>query len=759
MSAASTIANPMPGPGSMAAVLDDPLESERCTRQVMLADGQTLSESRLQLSGMYCAACAGLIEQALLAVGGVQQAQVMAATQRATVRWDPAHTRLSALIEAVRRAGYEAVPDAAAAARDLRRREQRLALWRVFVASFCAMQVMMFATPGYVAAEGTLDQDLRQLLNWGGWVVTLPVMWFAAGPFFRSAWHQLRSRRIGMDVPVALALGVTFVASMGATFDPNGVFGHEVYYDSLTMFLSFLLAGRLLELRSRHRAAEDLERALARLPDSAERRTASGPWETVSVRRLRRGDEVRVAVGQAFPADGVLLAGATRVDEALLTGESDALPRQVGDAVVAASINVGAPVVMRVDRVGADTRYEAIVAMMQQAFSQRPQGTRLADRWAGPFLWAVLALAALGAGAWSLIDPTRALWVAVSVLIVTCPCAFSLAAPAALVAAAGGLARRGVIFKRLDAIEDLATVNRVFIDKTGTLTEDRLVVHDLVAAPPAATPADGSLAVAASLACWSQHPLSRALAATLDVQAAERPWQSVHEQAGQGLVAHDERGREWRLGTWPWVGGAVDRQAQALASGARVWLSCDGLVQAGFRFGEAVRPGAAEAVADLRAQGLQVTLLSGDEPARAFDLGRRLGIDDVQGGASPEDKLACVVAAQAAGARVVMVGDGINDAPVLARADVSLAMGQGALVARSQADAVIASNRPADLVEARRMAVRTMAIVRQNLVWAACYNAACIPLALVGWLPPWAAGLGMAASSMVVILNALRAAR
>ncbi len=488
-------------------MLDDPLELEQCTRPVAGPGGQPLLESCLQLSGMYCAACAGLIEQALQAVGGVQQASVVAATQRATVRWDASRTRLSSLIDAVRDAGYDAVPDAAAAAHDLRRREQRAALWRLFVASFCAMQVMMFATPSYLAADGELAADLRQLLNWGGWVVTLPVMWFAAGPFFRAAWHQLRGRHVGMDVPVALALLVTFVASMGATFDPQGVFGHDVYFDSLTMFLSFLLAGRLLELRARHRAAEELERALARMPDSAERRTVDGRWETVSVRRLLPGDEVRVAVGQAFPADGVLLKCATRVDEALLTGESDPLPRHAGDAVVAASINVAAPVVMRVDRVGADTRYEAIVSMMREAFGQRPAGARVADRWARPFLWAVLGLAAIAAGVWSVIDPSRAVWVAVSVLIVTCPCAFSLAAPAALVAAAGGLARRGVIFKRLEAIEGLAMVTRVLIDKTGTLTDDRLLLRAVVAPPSAVAPAAGRRAAAASLANWSQHPV------------------------------------------------------------------------------------------------------------------------------------------------------------------------------------------------------------------------------------------------------------
>jgi len=251
------------------------------------------------------------------------------------------------------------------------------------------------------------------------------------------------------------------------------VFGNAVYFDSLTMFVSFLLGGRFLELRARHRAAAALEQTLARLPDTACVVAADGSVHEVSVQRLQPGDRVRVAVGQAFPADGCLIDGATQADEALLTGEAHAVDKPVGAAVVAGSSNIGAPVLMRVERVGADTRFEAIVAMMRGAVAQRPDIARLADRWAGPFLWAVLLLAAGAAAVWSVIDPTRAVWVAVSVLIVTCPCALSLAAPATLVAAAGGLARRGVLVQRLDALERLAATTRLFIDKTGTLTDER----------------------------------------------------------------------------------------------------------------------------------------------------------------------------------------------------------------------------------------------------------------------------------------------
>ncbi len=743
--------DPRPVAAAGLSVLDDPAEQTGFTRFSTDAQGRRLGESAFQISGITCAACSGIIESALAGVEGVTSARVSAASQRATIGWDPSRTRPSALVEAIRRAGYDAVPDAAAPAREMRRMEHRKALWRLFVASFCGMQVMMFATPSYVAAPGDLSDDLRQLLNWGSWLVSLPVVVFSAWPFFQSAWRSLRSRSIGMDVPVALGVAVTFVASTGSTFDPQGIFGHEVYFDSLTMFVSFLLAGRYLELRTRHRAANELENALARMPETALRLDDDGRWSEVSVQRLRAGDQLRVALGQAFPADGHSIGSSTRADESLLTGESAPVDKPPGSELVAGSLNVGAPVEMRVERVGADTRYQAIVAMMRDAMTQRPAAARLADRWAVPFLWAVLLLAGGGAVAWSFIDPSRAVWVAVSVLIVTCPCALSLAAPSALVAAAGGLARRGVMLQRMDAMEILAKSRTLFIDKTGTLTDDQLQVSAMHTEPAWEGSPEALQRLAASLAAWSSHPLSVALARTRGEGDVAR-WSGVQEIPGQGLQGIDEAGVVWRL-------GSADFACAVGEAHARVWFSRDGRVLAGFEFDETLRPGALEAVQGLKALGWHITLLSGDTPERAQRMSERLGLDAWIGAATPEDKLDAISRAQADGRRVVMVGDGVNDAPVLARADVSLAMGQGALVSRAQADAVITSNRPAGLLLAHQVAARTVGIVRQNMVWAATYNAACIPLALVGWLPPWAAGLGMALSSLLVVGNALRAAR
>lgn len=706
--------------------------------------------SALQLSGLHCAACAGIIERALLAEPGVRAASVHAAAARLRLRWQPGETTLARLLAAIERAGYGAVPDVAAEARQLRQREQRQALWRLFVAAFMMMQVMMLAAPIYWAEPGEMAPDLVRLLQWGEWVLCLPVMLFSATPFFTGAWRQLRLRQLGMDVPVALGLLVAFVASSAATFEPGGLFGHEVYFDSVSMFVSFLLAGRYLELRWRHRAAEALERSAAKLPELAERIGADGRSEQVHPSRLQSGDLLRVCAGQALAADGRVEQGRSSVDEALLSGESLPIPKGPGDAVVAGSLNLDAPLLVRVERVGADTRYEAIVQLMREALSQKPAGLALAERVAVPFLWAVLLMSAGAAAWWSWYEPSRAVWVAVSVLIVTCPCALSLAAPAARVAATGALARRGLLLRRTELLESLAEVDLLVLDKTGTLTEERLLLRDHWLAEGA----DSNLPErAAALAAQSRHPLSQALVREWPEAAGN--WHDPQELPGLGLEAADAQGWRWRLGSPAWVGQGVDPSDGR----AQLAFGCEGQVLLWLQFDEQLRPGAAEAIADWHAAGLQTLLLSGDAPERAARVAAAAGVQRCIAGASPERKLAVVAELQAAGHKVLMIGDGINDAPVLARADASIVMGQGALLARAQADAVLLSERLGELPRARLLALRMRRVVGQNLAWAALYNVACVPLALVGWLPPWAAGLGMALSSLAVVANALRLSR
>jgi len=694
--------------------LNDSIDWDRFTHWPAERDGVRVAESSLRIGGMHCAACATTIEQALSRVDGVVDARVSAAAQYALVRWDPTRTRASALANAVTTLGYDAVPDTATGARALRQREARVALWRLFVAALCAMQVMMLATPSYVSAPGELSRDLAQLLAWGSWLLTLPVMVFSAAPFFIGAWRSISQRRIGMDVPVALGIAVAFVASSGAAFDPAGMFGHEVYFDSLTMFIAFLLGGRYLEMRARHRAAISLENTLGSLPQTVMRVAADGSVESVSAQQLLRGDIVRVPVGQAFAADGILTQGRTQADESLLSGESIPLTKDVGDPVIAGSTNLLAPVLMRVERLGADTRYEAIVALMRRAQTQRPASVAAADRWATPVLWAVLLLAGGAAAFWNVIDPARAVWVAVSVLIVTCPCALSLAAPSSMLAATSAMARRGVLLRRLQAIEGLTRMQTLFIDKTGTLTEATLRSIQLQCVNADCTCSDADLRrIAASLGGWSTHPLARMLAASTERATIE--WRDVVEVAGRGMQGTASDGAVWRLGAASWAGttGLAD-----IDSNAASWLSRDGVCVARFSIEDSLRADAAQAVRALQADGVRIALISGDDPRRVDRIGRSLGVDDCAGGLSPEGKLSVLRAAQQRGEIVAMVGDGINDAPVLAQADVSLAMGEGALVARTQADGVLMSNKLDDLVRARALARKTLRVVRQNIAWA-----------------------------------------
>jgi len=697
--------------------------------------------SQFQVAGIHCAACSGIIEGALLNLPGVEAANVNAASARLALRWQPSRIALADVLAALQAAGYGASPDVAAPARELRRQERRQALWRLFVAGFLMMQVMMLATPAYVAATAELAPDLDRLLRWGSWVLTLPVMAFSAAPFFTAAWRQARAGRLGMDVPVAVGIGVTFLASTAALFDPGGPLGTEVYFDSLTMFIALLLLARWLELGARHRAADALEAVAGALPSAAERLWEDGTSERVAPEALRPGDRIRVAAGEAFAADGHVLEGRAWVNEALLTGESAPVAKTVGDAVVAGSLCVDAPLVVAVQRVGEDTTAQQIVRLMQQAQSQRPAAYGLVDRVAAVFTAGVLLLA-LGAGlAWWWIEPSRAVAVAVAVLIVTCPCALTLAAPAAWLTASGALARRGLLLADLSALERLCSVDTVVFDKTGTLSEDRLVLRRHWAR---GAKADALLPLARSLAVSSRHPHARALADG----AAAGVWTAVREVAGRGIEARDATGKLWRLGAPAWVSAAPD-PAAGLAFGCGdcvLWLD----------LAEQARPDAAEAVAALRGRGLRVRLLSGDQLVAVARMAEVLDIVHWQAGATPDAKLAALRGWQSTGERVLMVGDGINDAPVLAAADVRIAMGQGAMLARSAADALLVSNRLMAVPQALALAHRTRRVLRQNLAWAALYNLACVPLALTGWLPPLAAGIGMATSSLFVVLNAQR---
>lgn len=717
--------------------------------------------SSVVFEGMYCTACAINIEEALLAVPGVESAQISAASHRGRVVWSSAQTKPSDWMKAVAQLGYRTLPANDALANEVRRADARRMLWRWGVAGLCMMQVMMYATPVYMSQPGDMAPDMVQLLRWASWVLSLPVLFFSCMPFFAAAWLDLKQRKISMDLPVAIGMAVTFAISTAGTFEPLGPFGEEVYFDSFTMFVFFLLSGRWLELRLRDKTAGALEAVMNRLPDSVQKKNRQGQWDRVSLRQLRVDDVIQVLPGEAFAADAVLLLGETQVDEALLTGESKPLAKMVGHSVLAGSLNLTGTVEVQVLTLGKSTRFGQMVALMESASVSKPKMAILADQVAKPFLWAVLLAAALAAVWGWQYSPAHALMVAVSVLIVTCPCALSLATPAAMLSSAGALAKAGVLLRRLQALQALATVDTVIFDKTGTLTQDHFSLKQTTVRAGFAP--DMVLAWAGALAAHSLHPVSRALVKALpDLASSKLSVSDVKEFAGQGVAAvltHlagspdkvAQRPSHLRLGSAAFC-GVVPTQHEVLhacLSDQDGWLAT-------FEFSETVRPEAAATLRALDAMGLNVRVLSGDGQSSVNQVAQSLAITNAKGGCSPEDKLREVKQAQAQGHRIAMVGDGLNDGPVLAGADVSFALGQALPLAQSKADFVLMTGDLRPLVATFKLGRKTIRIVRQKLIWAAFYNFSCVPLAMLGYLPAWLAGLGMACSSLGVVLNAMR---
>ena len=699
-------------------------------------------EALLLVDGIRCTACVWLIERALGGVGGVESVQVNGVSQRARVVWDPQRTTLSMILQALARTGYSALPLDAAALDDSRRREAHAALKRLAVAGFGTMQAMMFASALYLGDVGAMDPATRELMRWFGLLVATPVVFYSARPFFQGAWRALKARTLGMDVPVAIAIALIYAASVVQALRGGG----EVYFDSVSMFVFFLLAGRYLELRARHRAG-NLADAMARLtPAFADRYGRDGSLERVSAPELAPGDRVHVAQGMRVPADGVLDSADCRVDEALLSGESVPLRKCRGDALTGGSMVIEGPAILVVQRVGADTALAGIAALVARAQSERPRLAREGERAAAGFVARTLGLAALCAVAWSFIDPARAFEATLAVLVVSCPCAFALAVPAAITRALAVLAGQGVFVVHTDAVADLALASHAVFDKTGTLTDAHL---ELVAVD--AADRDRALALAAALARGSHHPVAQALVRASSGLAVETA-SAVRTVEGGGL-AGTIAGGSYRLGSPAFALDAPQDDDDAV-----ILAGEDGVIAA-FRLSERLRPGAREAVAALVASGVAVEIVSGDAAVKVADVAHRLGIAQWRARQSPASKLERLRELRAGGARVLAIGDGINDAPVLAGADVAVALASGAELAQAAGDVILDGANLAALPAARAIARQTLAVLRQNQRWALAYNLTVVPVAALGLVPPWLAALGMSASSLVVVLNALRIGR
>ena len=716
--------------------------------------GANRRQATLLIEGVTCGACVWLIEHALQRINGVRDVAVNLAARRLQVEWEEGRTRLSAILEAIGALGYRTRGFDPVARERLEAWERRALLWRLFVAGLAMMQVMMYALPAYIS-DGELTPHAEHLLRWAGLTLTVPVMLWSAAPFFAGAWRDLRRHRAGMDLPVALGLTVAFAASAWATLSGGG----RVYFDSIAMFVFLLLGARYLEMQARSSATESQRRLVGYLPAVADRLVpgaGTGTVERVAVAQLVPGDLVQVAPGDTIPVDGEVVTGHTSVDESLLTGEARPLAKAPGDAVIGGSANIASPVTVRVARVGADTVLAAIVRLMDRAQAGRPALALLADRVAHYFVLALLLVSAATGALWYWMDAQRALEVMVAVLVVSCPCALSLATPAALTAATDALHRLGILVTRGHALETLARVTHVVFDKTGTLTRGRLSLVGVI--PLGAAQGTECLALAAALERGAGHAIGRALVAAAGRLVLPAPV-DIRNHPGRGVEAFIA-GRRVRIGSVAFaseLAGAPPRELVFMADDVIVVaLADESGYLALFTLRDAPRVGARWLVHELEVAGTRIALLSGDRRETVAHVARELGIPVAVGQADPEAKLAFVRNLQAGGAVVAMMGDGVNDAPVLSQAQVSLAMAGGTDLAQTSADMVVLGDDLGRVSAAFATARQTMKIIRQNLAWAAGYNAIAVPLAMAGLVTPLAAGIGMALSSLVVVLNALR---
>lgn len=736
---------------------------------------EAVEQERLTLPvlGMSCAACQHHVEAALRATEGVAEARVDLMAHRATVRYDPAATAPEALVEAIRAAGYDAVLPRAGEKSEIRVEEQSgvRRAWAMLAAGAVAMVLEM----PLGSAMGALDHEWMRALPWLYALPAAELRWallagtaamvgWAGRTIYGNAWRALRHGTTNMNTLVGLGTGVAFLYSLWSTLLPGA--GRAVYFDAVLLILGFLLLGKSLEGRAKQRARRALE-TLVRLKPAVARRVRAGVETMVRLEEIGAGDELRVLPGERFPADARILEGRTTVDESMLTGESTPLERGAGERVLAGALNYDGAVLCRAESVGRATVLEQIAQMVDEAQGSRAPLERLADRASAIFVPAVLGVAVVTFVAWLALGYSLEMALAnlVAVLVVACPCAMGLAVPAALTVAVGRGAQLGVLFKGGEALERLARLDAVVLDKTGTLTEGRpaLVSYTSVSQQTA----EELLRLAASAERQSNHPLAHAVVeAARELNLAIPQADAVQNLPGRGLSARVE-GRECLLGNEAlfeeFFIELPQDVARPVAGVTRLWMAVAGEAVGYFDARDRLRPDARAAVARLRAAGLRVLMLTGDAEEAARPIASEAGIEEVEARLDPAGKLQRIRALQTEGLRVAMVGDGINDAAALAQADAGLAMGTGADLAQEAGDVLLLHARPGSIPAAIGLARATVRVMRENLGWAAGYNLLGIPLAAGALYPafhllltPWLAAAAMALSSVCVLSNSLR---
>jgi Cu2+-exporting ATPase len=707
----------------------------------VVTDAKGLCRLSLMVEGLQCGACVWLIEQSLLREPGVEQARVSLSTRRLTLAWRQGEADPTKLIDRIQRLGYRLVPFDPHALQSADDAESKALLRAMAVAGFAAGNIMLFSVSVWAGHFEGMAAGTRDLFHWISALIAIPVVAYAGQPFFRSAWEAIRAKRTNMDVPISLAIILAPSISLVETFGG----GDHAYFDSAVTLLFFLLIGRYLDRRVRARARLAVEQLTALTATAATVIDADGRTRDLPPASVQPGMKVVVAAGGRVPVDGVIENGTSDLDLSVLTGESAAVARTVGDEIFAGAINLTAPLRIVTRQSGNATLLADIISMMEAAEGRRGRYVRMADRVAryySPVVHSVALLTFLG---WTFLGGFAwqpALLIAVAVLIITCPCALALAVPVVQVAASQRLMRSGILLKAGDALERLCEVDHVVFDKTGTLTTGELRLRSDTDRE--------ALAMASAMAAVSRHPLARAIrCAAPEVPAKD----GVREIAGSGLEVRDESGT-WRLGSHAFVGVADDGE-----EASSLWLAGPNRQPVRFRLADEIRPDAVVAIRRLRDMGCTVEISSGDRPAAVAAIAAKLGIGSWRGGMRPADKVEHLEQLRAVGSKILMVGDGLNDAPGLAAAHVSIAPASGTDVTQSAADIVFQSTSLSAVPDALALARKADSLMRQNLSLALFYNLAAVPLAIVGLVTPLIAALAMSSSSILVICNALRLSR
>ena len=736
-------------------------DNESLQQSFVKAQEGTVREASLILEGIVCAACVWLNERHVKQLDGVLDFRVNYSTHRASLKWDNDKIKLSDVLKAISDIGYNAHPFDPGRMETLHKKEKSAALRRIAIAGLGMMQVMMPSVALYIGESSDMSASMHNFLRWISLLITTPVVLYSAQIFFTSAWRDLKRGVFGMDVPVSLAIGSAYIASVWATFSNTG----ETYFDSVVMFTFFLLLGRFLEMGARHKAGQVADELVRLLPETATRldvdEKGKETQQIIVANELALGDRVLVKPGEIIPADGIIIDGKSSVNESMLTGESMPLSKQPDDELIAGTLNVESPLIMEVNKLGDSTMLSSIIRLLDRAQSEKPDLAKFADKSASWFVIVLLVIALAVFLFWLSYQPERAFWVALSVLVITCPCALSLATPAALTAATGNLTEKGVLTTRGHALETLAKITHIIFDKTGTLTHGMPKVVDTQLLSEQVLSLAEIQDLAAGLEMASEHPVAQAIR-----QLSNSPvnFLDVKIESGrgvEGVIKYQANKQKYRIGNQSFVAeivnqnGLADLPVSDIPTSA-IFFATENLWLAIFYCQDEIREEANDAIQSLQSMNINISLLSGDNVQTVNAVAKKLGIKQAKAGLLPADKLDFVQQLQSQGEVVAMIGDGVNDAPVLAGADVSVAMGRGSQLAQASADMILLSENLKLLPSSIKLSKRMQAVVHQNFAWAILYNVVAIPIAAAGLVAPWMAAIGMSMSSLLVVLNALR---